>query len=187
MKRCVWLWVFLLGVSGCALPVRTQGIIGPVNWSATAFDLNSVRALDGDRDRFSFTLTLQETQGVAITFNTITWEVWQKGVERSGQQTRKGSWQLPAHGTLRQPFVYRLFCPPADFCPDVGPTTQWDIVFEGNDAQDQAVRLAVQAELPWIPPKIVNAPLDQQQGESVELPPIDVSVPRLYYPIFPDD
>jgi hypothetical protein len=120
---------------------------------------------------------------MAITFNAITWEVWQKGVDLSGHQTRRGSWQLPAHGTLRQPFVYRLFCPPADYCPNVGPTSQWDIVFEGKNAQGQAVRLAVQAELPWIPPRATRATPDQPQGPLVELPPIDVSVPRLYFPL----
>jgi hypothetical protein len=181
MKRWIWLWVFLLGGTGCALPVRTQGITGPVSWSTTAFNLKTVRSLDGVRSRFSFTLTLQETQGRALTLNAITWEVWQQGVDLSGRQTRRGPWELPAHGTLQQPFVYRIYCPPVDYCPHVGPTTQWDVVFEGTDAQGQDVRLTVQAELPWIPPKAVTATPDREP--LVKLPPIDVSVPRKYYPI----
>jgi len=182
MKRYIGLWVFFLGLTGCALPVRIQGVAGPVTWATTTLDLHSVSVIGGTRDRFSFALVLQETQGLALTLTTLTWEVWQKGVELSGPQRHQGAWRLPPHGTLRQPFVYRIFCPPADDCPNVGPTTQWEITFEGTDAQGRAVHLAVQPELPWIPPKATNAPPDLNRDLSVELPPIDITVPRLYFP-----
>ncbi|ETX05463.1 MAG: hypothetical protein ETSY2_22805 [Candidatus Entotheonella gemina] len=183
MKRYVWLLVFLIGgFWGCALPVRTQGIAGPVTWTATAFDLHSGSTLAGAADRFSFTFVLHETQGLELTFTTITWEVWQNGVDLSNRQTRSGSWSLPANGMLWQPFVYRIFCPPADDCPDIGPTTQWDITLEGTDAQGRAVHFAMQPELPWIPPRSANAPPVLTQAPSVELPPIDFTVPRLYFP-----
>lgn len=182
MKRYVWLCVLLFGAMGCALPVRTQGIAGPVAWSTAALDLDTGSGRARDPDRFSFTLALRETQGLALTFTTITWEVWQKGVQLSGPQTRTGSWSLPPHGTLLQPFVYRIMCPTSDYCPDVGPTTQWEVTFEGHDAQGQAVHLTVQAELPWIPPKTAGTPPVLQQEPSVVLPPIDITVPRLYYP-----
>lgn len=182
MQRYVWLCVLLFGAVGCALPVRTQGIAGPVAWSTTALDLNTGSGRAGDPDRFSFTLALRETQGLTLTLTTITWEVWQNGVEISGRQTRTGSWSLPAHGTLLQPIVYRIMCPTSDYCPDVGPTTHWEITFEGHDVQGQAIHLTVQAELPWIPPKADSAPFDQQREPSVELPPIEITVPRLYYP-----
>ncbi len=182
MKRHVWSLIFLLGFTGCALPVRTQGIAGPVTWSTTAFDLNSGAFRDSP-DRFSFTLVLQETRGGALTFTAITWEVSQNGVDLSGREMRTGSWSLPAHSTLRQPFVYRIFCAPAEFCPDVGPTTQWDITLEGTDARGQPVRIAMQPELPWIPPKPTPTALtDAQKQSAVELPPIDITVPRLYFP-----
>lgn len=188
MQRYGWLLIFFIGwLSGCALPVRTQGTAGPVTWTASAFELSSGCALAGATDRFSFTFVLQETQGLELTFNTITWEVWQNGVDLSNRQTRTGSWLLPAHGTLQQPFVYRIFCPPGDDCPDVGPTTQWDITFEGTDAKGRTVRIAVQPELPWIPPKSTHAPPGLKQSPPVELPSIDFTVPRLYFPRIEND
>ncbi len=188
MKPHIWLLIFLLGLAGCALPVRTQGIAGPVSWSATSLELGRGGAFDDAPDRFAFTLVLQETQGLALTFTTVTWEVWQNGVDLSGRQMRKGSWSLPANGTLQQPFVYRISCPPSALCSDVGPTTQWESTFEGNNAQGQPVRLAVQAELPWIPPKpTASAPPETQKGSPVVLRPIDFTVPRIYYPRFGHD
>ena len=182
MKRYIWLWVMCLSVAGCALPLRTQGVAGPASWSMSDYDLESSSALDGDRNRFSFILTLQETQGQALTITAVTWEVWQNGVDLSGRQTRKGSWSLQANGVLRQPFVYHLVCQSTEGCLDVGPTTQWEIAFEGRDASGQAVRLALQAELPWIPPRAVDAPPHASKEASVELPAIDFTAPRLYYP-----
>jgi hypothetical protein len=187
MKRYVWLWVLLFGATGCALSVHTQGVVGPVAWSTTALDLDTGSGRGGDPDRFSFTLALRETQGLALTLTTMTWQVWQNGVEISGRQTRTGSWSLPAHGTLLQPVVYRIVCPTSTYCPNVGPTTQWEITFEGHDAQGQAVHLVVQAELPWIPPKADSAPPDLQREPSVVLPPIEFTVRRLYYPLYGND
>jgi hypothetical protein len=177
----------MFGMTGCALPVRTQGVTGPVSWSATAFDLDYKHSMSGDRDRFSFVLVLHETQGRALTLNAVTWEVIQTGVELSGRQTRAGSWSLPPHGTLRQPFIYRINCPPTYYCPNMGSTTQWDIVFEGQDDQGQPVRLDVHAELPWIPPRHSETQPAFQQEPSVELPPIDITSSRLYYPIYETD
>ncbi|PON17424.1 hypothetical protein C2W62_13285 [Candidatus Entotheonella serta] len=184
MKPYIWLGVLLCGwLAGCTLSVRTQGVAGLVTWTTTAFDLNSNSALSNTSDRFSFTLVLRETQGEALTFNTITWEVEQTGVDLSGRQTHTGSWTLPVNGQLRQPFVYRIFCPTSAHCSDVGPTTIWHITLEGTDAQGQAVHVAVQAELPWIPPKEGGA-IDANQGPGSELPAIDFTVPRLYFPRF---
>jgi hypothetical protein len=184
MMRYIWLFVFLFGLTACALPVRTHGIAGPVSWSTTDFELSSAGPIGGITNRFAFTLTLQETQGVPLTFTAITWEVWQKGVDLSEHHRRTGAWPLPAHGTLRQPVVYRIYCPPSDFCPDLGPTTQWDMALEGHDAQGQPVRLALQPELPWIPPKL-TAPTspDAPPHPSIELPLIDIKSRRLYYPL----
>ncbi len=67
--------------------------------------------------------------------------------------------------------------------PMWGPTTIWHITLEGTDAQGQAVHVAVQAELPWIPPKEGGA-IDANQGPGSELPAIDFTVPRLYFPHF---
>ncbi len=187
MKRYVWLWAVLFGVAGCALPLHTQGVVGPVTWTTSAFDLHSGSALSGDTDRFSFTLDLQETQGLSFNFTSITWEVQQKGVDLSGRQTRTGAWTLPANGALRQPFVYRIFCPSSDYCPDVGPTTQWDISFEGTDGQGQTIHVVVRAELPWIPPRGSEFSPASKPGPWVELAPIDVTVPRLYFPRFGND
>ncbi len=185
MKQYLWIGLLILGLSGCALPVRTRGVAAPVTWTTSAFALNSGGRFDHDRSRFSFTLTLQEAQGVGLTLTDITWEVEQSGVDLSGRQTRTGSWPLPANGQLRQPFVYRIFCSSAGNCPDVGPTTQWHITLAGHDDQGRAVRLLIEAELPWIPPRTDNAAPQAKSGD--ELPPIDFTVPRLYFPRFGND
>jgi hypothetical protein len=185
MKRRLGSLAFLLWFAGCTtLPVRLSGIVPPVAWSTRDFNHSSGRTFDGDTEQFTFTLVLQETQGHPLTFTTLTWEVWQNGVDRSGRQVHTGAWALPAQGTLRQPVVYTIYCPPATLCPEVGPTTQWDMTFEGHDARGQPIRIALQPELPWIPPRSVSDPaLDPQGRTGVVLPSIHIRIPRLYYPL----
>ncbi len=184
MKRSLWLLVFVIGLSGCAsLPVQTSGRVSQVAWSTTALDHGSESALNGDTERFAFTLVLQETAGVDLTLTKITWKIWQDEVDLGGEETRTGSWSLPAHGTLWQPFVYRIFCPPGHFCPDVGPTIEWDIAIEGIDARGEPVQLALKAILPWIPPRTVasSSTVAQARPEVVSTP-IHVIARRIYYP-----
>ncbi len=182
MKRCAWLLLLAIGLSGCVpLPVQTNGRVGDVAWSTTALD----QATEfNDTERFSFTLGLQEMAGIDLTLTKITWKVWQDGVDLGGEETRTGSWRLPARGTLQQPFVYRLFCPPSTQCPDVGPTSDWDVSFEGNDAQGQSVGFSLKAILPWIPPRAAAGPPAAAQTRApVVLPPIHIIARRIYYPI----
>lgn len=61
---------------------------------------------------------------------------------------------------------------------------QWEITIEGKDAQNQPVRMVVKPELAWAAsPSTADASSERLTDRLVDLPPIQVHVPRLYYPI----
>jgi hypothetical protein len=67
----------LLGVVlvGCAAywQGHTEGTSGPIAWHIT--DAKSAADRIGERSAYSFILVLQETQGTALTFTTMTYTV----------------------------------------------------------------------------------------------------------------
>ncbi len=187
MKSYIWLLPLILWISGCvALPVNTDGRIDEVAWSTTDLDHGSEFGFQGDTERFAFTLILRETAGTPLKLTKITWRIEHDQVDLGGEETRTGSWSLPAHGTLWQPFVYRIYCPPSADCPAVGPTMQWAIAFEGQNAQGQPVHFTVQPTLPWTPSKTTaSLASETQERPAVVASPIHINARRIYYPLDP--
>ncbi len=184
MKSWIWFFGVWVALSGCATyQLQTDGQVNQVTWYVTDLDSGSDFGLRGDTERYSFTLVLKEIAGRDLTLKKVTWRIAHDGVDLGGEETTFGSWSLPAHGVLGQPFVYRIYCPPSTLCPDVGGTMQWDIAFEGHDAQDQPVHIALQTTLPWVPKgdQVAIANQTQPRPEAVSSP-IHVTERRIYYP-----
>jgi hypothetical protein len=149
-----WLLGVLLGVviTGCATYWRahTEGTSGPIAWYIT--DAKSVSDPVTERSAYSFVLVLQETQGTALTFTTLTYTVYSGtgGTEPGAtEQTIQGAWKLRAHGRSRFPFTLTAFCPEGSGCVKPGwlaPT--YHIVLTGTDSQAQPVRVVVDTKLP---------------------------------------
>lgn len=148
-----WILFFslLFSVQGCAIPIKMAGTTGSVSWSATDLSLANVSIESSSGEQFGFTLLLQEKQGKPLTLTHVEWEVWQDNVDRSDRLYRRGPWMVPPHGSLRVPFAWAVYCPPATVCPDTGNSTEWNMTFFGKDANNQPIELPMTLILPWVP------------------------------------
>ena len=144
----------LLGVVlvGCAAywQGHTAGTSGPIAWHITEAKAAADRV--GERSAYSFILVLQETQGTALTFTTMTYTVssGSGGIQPGlGGQTIQGTWKLPPHGSYRFPFTYTASCPEGSGCiklEALAPT--YHIVFTGTDSREKPMRIVIDTKLP---------------------------------------
>jgi hypothetical protein len=148
-----WRLVVLLGVviAGCAAywQAHTEGTSGPIAWYIA--DARSGADRVGERYAYSFVLVLQETQGVPLTFTTMTYTFYSGTTTNPGvnEQTIQGTWKLRAHGSYRFPFTFAVTCPEGSGCVKLealAPTSH--IVLTGTDSQDKPVRVIVDTKLP---------------------------------------
>ena len=139
-----------LGMLGCAaLQPGTEGSSGPLIWQATDPQWQTLEW--EHRERYSFTLVLQETTGTPITFTTLAVQLKNSpGSQPVGWKTT-GPWTLPAHGTLRLPLTSSRHCPYV-YCVQRGALTpQWSMTLSGSDGHGNPVRYALQVRLPAAP------------------------------------
>jgi hypothetical protein len=147
------LLAMLLGVvvTGCAAYWRshTQGTSGPVTWHVAGAKSESQQA--EDRYTYSFVLVLQETQGTAITFTTMTYTIDGGTGVRPGanEWSSQGQWTLPPRGTYRFPLRYTILCPQLSECFKLHhPAPAYHIVLTGTDNQKKSVRVVIDLKLP---------------------------------------
>src|SRR5215472_1852760 len=104
-----WLLVRVLLMLGAVLVVtgcpehqaHVTGASGPIAWQVTDFRI-VVRSVQGTpRDLYTFTLVLQETQGIALTFRQVVSRLTHPSIPTLPQQSTI-LWQLHPHGELRQ-------------------------------------------------------------------------------------
>jgi len=153
------LLAILLGVvvasCGAYWHAHTEGTSGPLTWYVTEAKSESNRA--EDRYAYSFILVLQETQGTAITFTTMTYTIYSGTATHSPSDawTSHGNWALRPRGTYRFPFTYTITCPELRGCPklgDIAPT--YHILLTGTDHQDKPVQVVIDIRLPPDPEAI---------------------------------
>ena len=128
---------------------HTEGTSGPIVWYIT--DAKSESNLREERYAYSFILVLQETQGTAITFTTMTYTIYSGTATTSGrgEWTRQGTWKLRAHGRYQFPFTYTVTCPEGSGCVKLGPLAPtYHIVLTGTDSQDKPVQVSIDTKLP---------------------------------------
>ena len=147
------LLVVLLGViiTGCATywQAHTEGTSGPIAWYIA--DARSVADPVGERYAYAFVLVLQETQGTALTFTTMTYTVYSGTATHSGsdERTIQGPWKLRAHGTFRFPFTFTVTCPEGSGCIKLEPLAPtYHVVLTGTDSQAKPVRVLIGTKLP---------------------------------------
>jgi len=143
----------LLGAvsAGCAAywQAHTEGTSGPIAWYIT--DARSDSNLREERYTYAFVLALQETQGTAITFTTLTYTFYSGAAVTPGvdERTIQGTWKLRARGGYRFPFTFTIACPEGSGCIKPGPLAPtYHIVLTGTDSQDKPVRVIIDAKLP---------------------------------------
>src|SRR5437773_8095541 len=143
----------LLGavMAGCATywRARTEGTSGPIAWSIT--EAKSESNPVEERYAYAFVLVLQETQGTALTFTTLTYTVYSGTATNpvAQEQTLQGTWKLRAHGRFRFPFLYTATCPEGSGCIKLEPLAPtYHIVLTGTDSQDKPVRVIIDTKLP---------------------------------------
>jgi hypothetical protein len=143
----------LLGVviAGCAAywQAHTEGTSGPIAWYIA--DARSAADPVGERYAYAFVLVLQETQGTALTFTTMTYTVYSGTATHSGsdERTIQGPWKLRAHGTFRFPFTFTVTCPEGSGCIKLEPLAPtYHVVLSGTDSQAKPVRVIIDTKLP---------------------------------------
>jgi hypothetical protein len=144
----------LLGVvlAGCAAywQAHTEGTSGPIAWYIT--DTRSAADSVGERYAYAFVLVLQETQGTALTFTTMTYTFYSgSGGSQPGadERTIQGTWKLRARGRYRFPFTYTATCPEGSGCIKLQPLAPtYHIVLTGTDSQETSVRVVIDTKLP---------------------------------------
>ena len=153
------LFALLLGVvvTGCAaLGVRTEGISGPIAWRATDLKVQAVGEAPGfvgrtQKEVYSFTLVLQETQGTAITFTKMAYTLYSSPTLLPYASEATGRWVLGPRRALRWPFSSTFSCPSHD-CNEPGfIAPRYHIILTGTDSQDQPVRVVIDLRLPENP------------------------------------
>ncbi len=147
--------VVLLSVilAGCAsVGFRTEGVSGPVAWHAT--DLRVVPytpAQDSEgsvRERYEWTVVLQETQGTGITFTHSAWSIYEPGLSTPVSAENTGQWQLQPHGEIRWPVSWYLYCRETS-CPNFwGLSPVYTLDLTGINDRGQPVHVAVNLRLP---------------------------------------
>jgi hypothetical protein len=138
-------------IAGCAAywQAHTEGTSGPIAWYIA--DARSAADPVGERYAYAFVLALQETQGTALTFTTMTYTVYSGTATHagSGEWTNQGTWKLRAHGSYRFPFTYTVTCLEGSGCIKLEPLAPtYHIVLTGTDSQDKPVRVIIDTKLP---------------------------------------
>jgi len=156
LLRCSLLLGLLGAVFGCALrEARLTGAQGPVFWGGVTDMSLTHRALSGStRDLYSFTLVLQERQGIGVTFTALALQVSHPVLHPTGVQRQTTiAWDLRPYGERRIPFVWPYACPDAA-CRRHGLT--YHLVLSGSDARGQTVETALDFRLPPAPRTLTN-------------------------------
>ena len=143
----------LLGgiMAGCAAywQAHTEGTSGPIAWYIA--DAKSAADRVGERYAYAFVLVLQETQGTALTFTTMTYTFYSGTATSSGTDARtvQGTWKLRAHRTYQFPFTYTATCLEGSGCIKLEPLAPTaHIVLTGTDSQDKPVQVIIDTKLP---------------------------------------
>lgn len=137
---------------GCAAfgarPQLASGYPG-VAWQATDFRVMARTVDEAERELYTFTLVLEETQGNALTFTQLEHTIYHPGIDLIPASERTGIvWKLRPHSELRQLFYSSPYCPEARCTPHGHLTPRWNILLTGTDDQGQPVRVTIAVAWP---------------------------------------
>ena len=154
IARAFLVIVCLVSLAACAaLGVKTEGVSGPVAWQATDLELSRQSVNNRDVWTYSFSVLLQEQQGVRLVFNEIQATVYQPGIN-PWSPTYNGVWTLEPKGKMRIPLQVSVTCPfgAGGACsgPTV-PTPLWQLTLRGKNDQGRPVSIVIDITLPADP------------------------------------
>ncbi|MGE3541403.1 MAG: aspartyl protease family protein [Candidatus Tectimicrobiota bacterium] len=144
----IWLLGCLLCLSGCAgRQLERAGVSGPVSWQVTDFRLVERDIQGTARDLYAFTLVLEETQGLDLTFTQVVSVLSHPHIPTVPQQTPV-HWKLRPRGTFRQAFFFP-WCTTAA-CKQSAAVVPWsyDVALLGTDERQRPVRVVIRTTLP---------------------------------------
>ena len=160
-------------LAACAsLGVKTEGVVGPVAWQATDLELSRQSVNNRDMWTYSFSVLLQEQQGVGLVFNEIQTTVYQPGVS-PWSPTYNGVWKLVPNGKMRIPLQVSVTCPFGAGGSCLGPTVPaplWQLTLAGKTDQGRPARIVIDITLP-ADPTVVPA------ASSKSVPAIELTKP----------
>ena len=134
-------------ITGCAaLSPRPRLASGhpSVAWQATDFRVVA-RTVDGaERELYTFTLVLDETQGSAVTFTQLDYTIYHPGINLIPASERTVIvWKLRPHSELRQLFYSSPYCSAARCATRGRLTPWWHILLTGTNDQGQPVHMGI--------------------------------------------
>jgi len=143
-------------ITGCAAltpPSRVASGHPAVAWQATDFRVIARTVDDADRELYTFTLVLEETQGSAITFTQLDYNIYHPGIDLIPTSERATiAWKLRPHSELRQLFYSSPYCSVARCTKSGRLTPWWHIRLTGTDDRGQPVRVGIDLAWPSHPP-----------------------------------
>ena len=114
-----------LVIAGCAeRQVHVTGVSGPIVWQVTDFRIVERTVHGAPRALYTFTLVIQETQGIAMAFQQVVSRLTHPSIPTLPQQSSV-LWQLRPHGELRQPFAFP-WCT-TDVCKHAAAMAPWSL------------------------------------------------------------
>lgn len=173
----VCLSVMITGCTALSPNPRVESGHPSVLWQATDFRV-SARTIDkAERQLYTFTLVLEETQGSAITFTQLDYSIYHPGIDRIPASERTAIvWKLRPHSELRQLFYSAPYCSEARCTTRGHLTPRWHILLTGTNDQGQPVRVGIALAWPLQPPV---ARSEEPHGSSGTALPTTAIVPTV--------
>jgi len=139
------------------------GVSGPIIWQVTDFRIVARSVQGTPRDLYTFTLVLQETQGIALTFQQVVSRLTHPSIPTLPQQSSV-LWQIHPYGELRQPFAFPLCT--TDTCKHAAAMAPWslNLALLGTDTRQQPLRVVINTRLPNAPaaPSLSGAAIPEE-------------------------
>src|SRR5262249_410227 len=132
----IYLSVIIAGCAGLSPRPYLTGEHPSVAWQATDFRVVT-RTVDGaERELYTFTLVLDETQGSAVTFTQLDYTIYHPGIDLIPASERAAIvWKLRPNSELRQLFYSAPSCSEARCTARGHLTPSWRILLTGTDDQ----------------------------------------------------
>lgn len=152
----VCLSVMIMGCAAFGARPQLAGGHPGVAWQATDFRVMARTVDKAERELYTFTLVLEETQGSSITFTQLEHTIYHPGIDLIPASERTAIvWKLRPHSELRQLFYSSPYCPEARCTIRGRLTPWWNILLTGTDDQGQPVRVTIALAWPTQPPAAV--------------------------------
>jgi hypothetical protein len=156
MSRVLLTLILGAVLTGCAsLGVRTEGTSGPLAWHVTDLKSEAVPGLRGTtgdaHGTYSFTLILQETHGMPLTFTYRKDTIYASSLTILQSADQAIHLRFRPHQERRFPLTFSWGCPAGDCLQVENVAPRWAITLTGSDDKGNAVKAVIDIILPANP------------------------------------